>query len=93
MNNIFTRMSFWTKFLLTVQTIGTFTQLSLIFGNSQHVYNVLVSIVQLAGLVVPIWMDDKNNNGIVDIFEKEVVTTIKSDSPITVETKTETPKP
>lgn len=90
MSTIFTRMSFWTKFQLTVQTIGTFTQLSLIFGDSQHIYNVLVAIGQLAGLLIPIWMEDKNNNGTVDLFEKEVTVKVTSDSPITTEVKTET---
>lgn len=77
------RTSFWTKVMLTIQAIGTFTQLSLIFGDSQHIYNVIVALVQLAGLILPIWMDDKDNNGTVDIFEK----TIQSESPIIVKDK------
>lgn len=75
-------MSFWTKFQITIQTIGTFTQLGLIFGDSQHIYNVFVACGQLIGLLIPIWFDDKNKNDIVDVFEKEVVVTIKSDAPI-----------
>jgi hypothetical protein len=89
MSTIFTRMSFWTKFQLTVQTLGTFTQLSLIFGESQHIYNVLVAVIQFVGLLIPIWMEDKNNDGIVDVFEKEVTIKVTSDTPIQTEVKTE----
>lgn len=71
----------------TIQAIGTFTQLSLIFGDSQHIYNVLVALVQLSGLIIPIWFDDRNGNGTVDLFEKEITTKITSDSPITVTTE------
>jgi hypothetical protein len=81
--------SFWTKVMMTIQAIGTFTQLSLIFGDAQHIYNVVVALVQLSSLILPIWMEDKNSDGIVDVFEKEVKTTITSDSPITIKTETE----
>ena len=80
------KYTFWTKIMMTIQAIGTFTQLSLIFGDSKHVYNVIVALVQLSGLVLPIWMEDKDGNGEVDIFEKEV--TVTSASPIQVEVKT-----
>lgn len=83
------KTSFWTKVMMTIQAVGTFTQLSLIFGDAQHVYNVIVALVQLSGLILPIWMDDKNGDGTVDIFEKEITTTITSDSPIKVKTETE----
>lgn len=73
----------------TIQAIGTFTQLSLIFGDSQHIYNVMVALIQLAGLIIPIWFEDRDNDGHVDLFQKEITTTITSDSPIKVTTETE----
>lgn len=92
MSNIFTRMTFWTKLQLTIQAILSITQLSLIFGDSEHVYNVIVTGGQIIGLIIPIWIQDANRDGVVDGFEKEVITTIKSDSPIKIETETITPK-
>lgn len=82
-------MSFWQKMSATIQAIGTFTQLSLIFGDSQHIYNVMVALIQLAGLIIPIWFEDRDNDGNVDLFQKEITTTITSDSPIKVTTETE----
>lgn len=73
----------------TIQAIGTFTQLSLIFGDSQHIYNVMVALIQLAGLIIPIWFEDRDNDGNVDMFQKEITTTITSDSPIKITTETE----
>ena len=85
--NFWKKITFWNKVQLTVQSILTVTQLSLIFGNAQHIYNVLVTVGQLIGLIIPIWMEDRDSDGTVDLFQKEVTTTITSDSPITVETE------
>lgn len=83
-------MTFWTKLQLTIQAVLTLTQLSLIFGDSEHIYNVFVTAGQILGLIIPIWVQDANRDGVVDGFEKEVITTIKSDTPITIETEVKT---
>lgn len=86
-------MSFWTKLQLTIQAILSLAQLSLIFGNAEHIYNIFVTAGQILGLIIPIWVQDANRDGIVDGFEKEVITTIKSDSPIIVETEVKKTEP
>lgn len=90
MNNIFTRMTFWTKFQITAQTICTSTQVGFVLADSQHIYNIMIAVVQLISLLIPVWFEDKNKNDIVDMFEKEVTVKVTSDAPIQVETKTET---
>ena len=87
---VWQKISFWNKIQLTVQSILTLTQLSLIFGNAQHIFNVVVTARQLLGLIIPIWMEDKDNDGNVDLFQKEVTVKVKSDTPITTEVTTET---
>lgn len=87
---IWQKMSFWQKMSATIQAVGTFTQLSLIFGDSQHIYNVMVALIQLAGLIIPIWFDDKDNDGNVDLFQKEVTVKVTSETPIDIKTETET---
>lgn len=74
---------------MSIQAVLSVTQLSLIFSDSQHIYNVIVTAGQLIALLIPIWFEDRNNDTIADIFEKEVTVTVKSDSPIEVTTKTE----
>ena len=88
MSNIFTRMTFWTKLQLTIQAVLSLTQLSLIFGDSEHIFNIFVTAGQILGVIIPIWIQDSNRDGIVDGFEKEVTVTVKSDSPIEVKTET-----
>lgn len=87
---IWQKMSFWQKMSATIQAVGTFTQLSLIFGDAQHIYNVMVALIQLAGLIIPIWFDDKDNDGNVDLFQKEVTVKVTSETPIDIKTETET---
>jgi hypothetical protein len=87
------RTSTWNKIKDSFSGVLAIGQLSLILNDSQHVYNVLCFIGQIAALLIPIWFDDKNQNDIADIFEKEVVTKVTSETPITVETKTENKTP
>jgi hypothetical protein len=79
----------------SIQAIGTVTQLSLIFENSQFIWNIITATIQLGGLLIPIWIEDRNQDGLIDVFEKEVTVKVKSDAPIEtdvkVETKTDTP--
>lgn len=81
------RTTFWEKVNKTIQVIGTFTQLTLIFGDAQHIYNLVVAAAQLLGLLLPVWFDDKDHDGLVDIFQEETTTTItvKGTGPTEVE--------
>jgi hypothetical protein len=83
------RVSFWTKVKDSVQGILAITQLSLVIGDAQHVYNFITFAGQVVGLLIPIWMEDRNQNQIADVFEKEITVTVKSDSPVTTDIKTE----
>lgn len=85
--------SFWTKISHTFQLFGTGGQVALALNHALPIWNIVTGVATIAGMVLSIWMDDKDNNGKVDIFEKEVVTTttIKSDSPIEVTTETKAP--
>lgn len=87
---MFKKITFWNKVQMSVQAVLSVTQLSLIFSDSQHIYNVLVSVGQIATILIPIWFEDKNGDSVVDIFEKEVTVKVTSDSPIKIDTETKT---
>lgn len=84
------KTTFWTKVKDSVQGLLAITQLSLVLGDAQHIYNFLTFAGQVIGLLIPIWMEDTNRNQIADVFEKEVTVKVTSDTPIQVETTTET---
>jgi hypothetical protein len=84
---------FWDKVKDSVHGVLAITQLSLVLGDAQHVYNVITFAGQVIGLLIPIWFDDKNQNGKVDAFEKEVTVKVKSDTPIEVETEVKKTEP
>lgn len=85
--------SFWTRIKDSINAVGTVTQVVLIAGNSEHVWNYITGGIQLLGTFISIWFDDRDKDGRVDIFQKEVVTTVKSDSPIIVETEVKKTEP
>lgn len=85
--------SFWTRVKDSVNAVGTITQVVLVAGESDHIWNYITGGIQLLGTFISIWFDDRDKDGRVDIFQEQVVTTITSETPIKVETKTETPTP
>ena len=93
MSNVFKRIAFWTKIQMTIQAVLSLAQLSLIFGDAQHIYNIFITAGQILGLLIPIWVQDNDRDGYVDGFEKEVTIKVSSDTPIDVKTTTETKSP
>lgn len=83
--------SFWTRVKDSVNAVGTITQVVLVAGESDHIWNYITGGIQLLGTFISIWFDDRDKDGHVDIFQKEVVTTVTSDTPIRVETQTKEP--
>lgn len=80
--------SFWTRVKDSVNAVGTITQVVLVAGESDHIWNYITGGIQLLGTFISIWFDDRDKDGRVDIFQKEVVTTITSETPIKIETET-----
>lgn len=85
--------SFWTRVKDSINAVGTITQVVLVAGESDHMWNYITGGIQLLGTFISIWFDDRDKDGKVDIFQKEVITTVTSETPIKIETKTETPTP
>jgi hypothetical protein len=88
--NYWQRTSTWGKVKDSLTGILSIGQLTLILNDSQHIYNVLCFIGQVAAILIPTWFEDKNNNDVADIFEKEVTVKVTSDSPIKIDTETKT---
>ena len=89
--SIWTRASTWTKVKDTVQGAAAILQVVLVANESAHVWNYITAAVQIITLFVTIWGEDRDKDGTVDVFQKEVTVTVKSDAPITTEV-TETKK-
>ena len=79
------KTSFWGKIRDTVQILGTSTQLTLIFNDAQHIYNVIVAATQLLSLLLPVWFTDEDRDGNVDAFQEEVKVIVKSETPVDVQ--------
>lgn len=80
--------SFWTRVKDSINAVGTITQVVLVAGESDHIWNYVTGGIQLLGTFISIWFDDRDKDGNVDIFQKEVVTTVTSETPIKIETQT-----
>lgn len=84
------RTTFWNKLKDTFALFGTGGQVVLALSHTSPYWNLVAGIATIMVMIFTIWMDDRDNNGVVDLFEKEVIVKVTSDTPIQVETKTET---
>lgn len=84
--------SFWNKVKDSINVTGVLVQMGLIVGDSIHTWNYVVGAGQVIGMLIAIWMADRDGDGQVDVFQKEVITTVTSDTPITVETEVKKPE-
>jgi len=68
---IWKRMTFWTKIKGTVAGLGVGTELTLFIADSADVWKWVAGGATFLGYLITIWIEDKNNNGIADIFEEK----------------------
>jgi hypothetical protein len=64
------RISFWNKLRGIFTTLGVGGEFALYLGDSHHAYKWVVGIFTVLAIVITHLVEDKNSNGIVDIFEK-----------------------
>lgn len=83
-------VSFWTKLNHSIQLFGTGSQLALVAAQASPVWNYVTGGATVVAALVTIWMEDRNNDGVVDVFEK--VITVKAPLDANVEVKEEIKK-
>jgi hypothetical protein len=66
------RMSFWNKFRSILTAIGAGTEFALILGEEDgHLYKWVVGGITLLAIIITHAIEDRNNDGIADIFQNE----------------------
>lgn len=87
--SIWKRAIIWVKIKDSLALGGILGQAGMEVLNTSEAIKLWVAVGTVLGYLVGMWMEDKNNDGIVDLFQTEVTTTttVKSESPIEVETK------
>lgn len=65
------KFNFWTKLKATFATLGVGGEISLFIGESHEKWKWLVGGATLLSILITNFIEDKDNNGIVDIFQKE----------------------
>jgi hypothetical protein len=63
-------MAFWTKIKYTVGLVGGGGTVTLVLTNTPEWMSWVVGGATFIGGAISVWMEDKNNDGIVDAFEK-----------------------
>lgn len=76
-------VSFWNKMNHSVQLFGTGSQVALVAAEASHIWNYIAAGATTVAMLFTIWMEDKDDNGLVDVFEK--VITVKA--PLDAEVK------
>lgn len=85
--SIWKRSLFWTKIKDTLAIGAILSQAGMEIGNTSEQIKLIIGAGTFVGYLVGMWMEDKDKNGVVDIFETEVTTTITSSAPIDIKTE------
>lgn len=89
--SIWKKAILWTKIKDTFALGGILSQAGMEVLHTNEKIQFYVAIGTVLGYLVGMWMEDKDRDGIVDIFQTEVTTKVTSTGPVDVEvTKTET---
>ena len=83
----FKTISFWNKLNHSVQLFGTGSQVALVAADASHIWNYIAAGATTTAMLLTIWAEDKNDDGIVDAFEKVITVTAPSDAEVKVETE------
>ena len=62
-------MSMWNKVRSILTAIGVGSEFAMYLGDSSQAYKWIVGGATLLGIIITHGVEDKNNNGIADIFE------------------------
>lgn len=65
------QFSFWLKLKATFATFGVGGEIALFVGESHEKYKWLVGGATVLSILITNFIEDKNNDGIVDIFQKK----------------------
>jgi hypothetical protein len=83
--SIWKKAILWTKIKDTFALGGILGQAGMEVLNTNQTVQVCVAVGTVIGYLVGMWMEDKDHDGVVDIFQTEVK--VKSESPIDVQVK------
>jgi hypothetical protein len=71
MKTLFKKSKFWTRVKDTFAIGGVLGQLGMERYQTNHEVQFWIGIGSLGAYLIGLWMEDKNNDGIVDLFEDE----------------------
>lgn len=66
------RMTFWDKVEKSFAIVGSLTVTELGIQEADPKWFIFIGIIGLLVKLLQIWFEDKNNNGIIDLFEDEI---------------------
>ena len=62
---------FWAKMKLALGSAGIGTEIALHFGDSDPIWKYLTGLATFLSILITIFFEDKDNDGIVDVFENK----------------------
>ena len=64
-------MSFWDKVKKSIAGVGIGTEVTLFIADSADIWKYVAAGATFMAYLIPVWIEDKNNDGIVDGLEEK----------------------
>ena len=65
------KISFWNKLQGTLLSVGIGSEATLFFMDSIDAWKWVAGTATILGMLITKWFEDKNKDGIADIFQKD----------------------
>lgn len=63
------KMYFWTKLRATIASVGIGSEITLFMIDSNPTWKIVAVVSTIVGILITTWIEDKDNDGVVDIFQ------------------------
>jgi len=65
-----TSFGFWMKIKVLLGSLGIGTEVALHFGDSEMIWKYITGAATVIGIIITLFFEDKDSDGVVDLFEK-----------------------
>lgn len=65
----FKTVCFWKKLKGTIAGLGIGSEITLYMMDSHPTWKIVAAISSVVGMLITTWIEDTNNDGIVDLFQ------------------------
>ncbi len=71
MTKLWKKVGFWMKLKVSIASVGIGSEVFMHFADTHPTWKIVAGVGTIVGILISVWIEDKNNDGIVDLFQDD----------------------